>query len=122
MIDTFYGDSLKLLFEDLQFLALLDWFHLKLLCHFCRGMLSFVYPLLSIIISAMIFYSSVVILLCITVDNNHVRVAVAQEEEQLPTNRKFGGSTQATCRSVLGKDTEPHIAYPCIHRCMNVCE
>ena len=39
--------------------------------------------------------------------------------------RKVGGSTlasRATCRSVLEQDTEPHVAYRCIHRCMCVCE
>ena len=42
--------------------------------------------------------------------------AVAQEEEQSPINRKVVRLRlpRATCRSVLGQDTEPHVAYRCI--------
>ena len=39
-------------------------------------------------------------------------VAVAQEEEQSPTNPKVGGL----------QDNKPHAAYQWVHQCQNVCE
>ena len=49
-----------------------------------------------------------------------VVTAVAQEEEQLPTNWKVGGLTLASRkhRSILGQDTEP--LYECVSERVNV--